>query len=130
MIKIDLVLGILFKVLSGQKLYVNHENLSWTVEGATWTEKAPRIIKCHLVMSGDFFHVSFCLFEAEKISQHITDSNVQGQVKGACIRSIKVRSDKVQLPSCVIPLRGWSAKLKKYCYFLNLKTLFDFNINN
>ena len=94
-IKIDLVLGILFKVLSKQELYINNEDLSWKVEGATWTENAPRIDKCHLVMSGDFFHVSFCLFEAETISQHITDNSVQGQVKGACIKSIKVRSDKV-----------------------------------
>ena len=94
-IKIDLVLGILFKVLRKEELYINHENLSWRVGGATWTENAPRIDKCHLVMSGDFFHVSFCLFEAQTIRQHITDNNVQGQVKQACIRSIKVRSDKV-----------------------------------
>ena len=93
-VKIDLVLGILFKVLRKEELYINHENLCWRVQGATWMENAPRIDKCHLVMSGDFFHVSFCLFEAETINQHLTDINIQGQVKQACIRSIKV-SDKV-----------------------------------
>ena len=93
-IKIDLVLGITFGVLSIPELHICNKQSSWKIGNARLTTNAQGIRKCHLVISGNFFHVSFSLSEAQIVNQHIAADNVQGQVKKACIKSIKV-SDQV-----------------------------------
>ena len=89
-IKIDLVLSISLKVLSATNLCIGNREESWTIGDASLTENSSEIKKCHLVVSGTYFHVSFCLHEAYTISQHITQQNEEGEVKAACLRSIKV----------------------------------------
>ena len=89
-IKIDLVLGITFGVLSKPELHICKQS-SWRIGNAKLATNAQGINKCHLVMSGNFFQGSFSQSEAQIVNQHITAGNVQGQVKKACIRSIKVR---------------------------------------
>ena len=79
-IKIDLVLGILYRFLSRE--------VSSRVGEAILTDNVKGINKCHLVMSGNFFQVSFCLFESETVSQHVSED----PVKRACIMSIKVNT--------------------------------------
>ena len=89
-IKLDLVLGISFAVLSKPELHICNKQSSWRIGNAKLATNAQGINKCHLAMSGNFFHVSFSQSEAQIVNQHIAADNVQGQVKKACIRSIKV----------------------------------------
>ena len=89
-IKLDLVLGITFGVLSKPELHICNKQSSWRIGNAKLTTIAQEISKCYLVISGNFFHVSFSQSEAQIVNQHIAVDNVQGEVKNACIRSIKV----------------------------------------
>ena len=89
-IKINFVFGITFDVLPKSELHLKNKEMSWRVGNAFLTDNVRRINKCHLVFSGKFFRISFCLFEAQIINQEISTENVHSQVKGACIRSIKV----------------------------------------
>ena len=89
-IKISLVFGISFEVLPRPELHLKNKELSWRVGNAFLTENVQGINKCHLVFSGNFFRISFCLFEAQIIKQQISTENIHSQVKGACIMSLKV----------------------------------------
>ena len=95
-IKLDLVLGIPFGVLSKPELHICNKQSSWRIGNARLTTNAQGISKCHLVISGNFFHVSFSQSEAQIVNQHIAVGNVQGEVKKACMNSIKV-SEQVEL---------------------------------
>ena len=70
-IKIDLVLSVSFRVLAATNLCIGNREETWTIGDASLTENSSEIKKCHLVVSGTYFHVSFCLHEAYTVSQHI-----------------------------------------------------------
>ena len=99
-IKINLVFGISFGVLPKSELHLKNKEMSWRVGNASLTENVRRINKCHLVLSGNFFRISFCLFEAQMTNQQILAENVHSQVKGACIMSIKVCDILTYLLKC------------------------------
>ena len=99
-IKINIVFGISFSVLPKSELHLKNKEMSWRVGNAFLTENVRRINKCHLVFSGNFFRISFCLFEAQMTYQQILAENVHSQVKGACIMSIKVCDILTYLLKC------------------------------
>ena len=98
--KINIVFGISFGVLPKSELHLKNKEMSWRVGNAFLTENVRRINKCHLVFSGNFFRISFCLFEAQMTNQQILAENVHSQVKGACIMSIKVCDILTYLLKC------------------------------
>ena len=92
-LKIDFVLGIPFTVLGGTPLTIGNEGgTTWEFQDATLTENAKDLQKCHLVVSGTYFRISISLFEATTVRDHISPESPSGEIKGVCLRAIKVIS--------------------------------------
>ena len=93
-VKMDFVLGIAFNVLDdpekSNSLCIGTQRQIFNINDAMLTHHAAHLKKCHLVVSGTYFHISLSLFETEAVRYQISQENPQSQVKGNCIRAIKV----------------------------------------